>query len=124
MLPGDTEKVAWDSQVRDAMRVLATTKILHEDEHALDSLELEAPAAQSLFDITFTLFASLSLPIERSRKQTVNKAIAGSSTLNPTLFGKEDLAILRNKSRVRNWFYQFIGKTGYRQLIGGYFRVR
>ena len=26
--------------------------------------------------------------------------------------------------RVRNRFYQLIGKTGYRQLIGGYFQAR
>ena len=30
----------------------------------------------------------------------------------------------RDNIRVRNRFYQLIGKTGHRQLIGGYFQVR
>ena len=72
--PGETEKMASDPQVRDAMRVLATAKILHEHEHVLDSLESKASSAQSLFDIRFALLASLSFAIERSHRQAVNKA--------------------------------------------------
>ena len=88
-LLADAEKVAWDCQVRDVMCVLATAKILHGDTHRLDLLRLETSSAQSLFHTTLVLLASLSLAIERSRKQAVNKAIAESSTLNRTFFGKE-----------------------------------
>ena len=99
-LAGDTEKVACDRQVGTAMRLLATAKILHEDEHAVDSLQLEAPSARSLFNIACVLLAFLSFSIEWSHKQALNKAIAEFATLNPTLFGKEDLAILQHISKL------------------------
>ena len=38
--------------------------------------------------------------ILRSSKRAVNKAIAESSTLNPTLFGKQDLAVLQHNSKL------------------------
>ena len=72
--PGvDREEVAWAHQLHDAMPVLATAKILHEDEHGMNSLELQAPSAQSKFDVMFALLVSLSFAIEQSRQQAVNK---------------------------------------------------
>ena len=74
---GDSEKGSWKHKIRDAMRMLATAKILHNDAHAL---LLEAATARSLLDTTIAFLASFSFAVERSCKQAMNKAIAESST--------------------------------------------
>ena len=102
--------------MRDTICLLATAKMLHEDEDALDLLESRAPLARSLLDITFALLASLFFFNLRSSKQAMNKAIAGSSTLNPKLFGKEDLAVLQHSSKLgRHLHWQ--GGGCYQQVL-------
>ena len=57
---GDSEKAAWDRQVRDAMRVLATAKLLGDDPRALHASGVEPLSPECLLDTTFALLASLS----------------------------------------------------------------
>ena len=101
---GDTEKAAWDRQVRDVMRVLATARLQENTPEVLTALGLEAPSSKKLLDTAFALLASLSFSIECSRKLTVNRSLDTSSKSTPLLFGKEDVQLLQHRQSLLKHF--------------------